>query len=90
MTREEKIANYQSIVGQVTLVAEHLAELDLPSILRDIERAETLGPFLDPTLARQKWQAMMEDKELLEAALPLSEMGLRVKDELQRRKEAKP
>jgi hypothetical protein len=81
--RDAKIAEYQSIVGQVMLIAEHLAELDLPRILREIEHAEVLGPFVDPTLWTHKHHAMSEDKELIQAALPLRSLG-------QRRKEAKP
>lgn len=71
MTKQEKIAEYQVTVGEVMLMAERLAQLGIPELLAAIERAEAMGPILDPTLWVAKNRAMQEDKELLLAALPL-------------------
>lgn len=70
-TKEE----YQLCVQNVRLVASLLAEYRIADILAAIDRAETTGPLLDPTLWREKNQAMSEDKESLEAALPLWRHG---------------
>lgn len=59
---------YRSAVATAQLCAQLLSQHDLPQLLRDIERADAIGPILDPTLWRDKNKAMEEDKELLEAA----------------------
>jgi hypothetical protein len=66
---------YQSGVLAAATAAAMISETDLPKILSMIERADSFGAVLDPTLYREKHQAMMEDKELLEAALPLWKVG---------------
>ena len=38
-------------------------------LLADIDRADALGPLLDPTLYREKHRAMEEDAEVFRAAL---------------------
>jgi len=65
------IEEYQSAVRTCALVAQMLAQHDIPQLLRDIGRADLVGPLLDPTLWLAKHQAMLEDKSLLEAALGL-------------------
>lgn len=70
---------YQSAVNACAIAARLLAEHDLPGILEAIERAHSLGAMLDPTLYREKVQAMDQDKEILEAAGPLRRMGLKLK-----------
>lgn len=67
MTGEE----YQATVRSCALVGSMLAQYDLPELLQAIDRADTVGPMLDPTLWIKKHGAMDEDKRLLEAALPL-------------------
>lgn len=69
------INDYQSAMVSCILAAKDLIGHDLPDILAQIDKAETIGPFLDPTLYRQKAKAMEEDKQMLEAALPLWKMG---------------
>ena len=64
-------AEYQNTVMTCAMAARIMLALDIPKILEDIEKAEALGPMLDPTLYREKGQAMSEDKRILEAALPL-------------------
>ncbi|MGH9462021.1 MAG: hypothetical protein ACRD1X_12430 [Vicinamibacteria bacterium] len=67
MTSEE----YRDNLIMVLTSARTLLLVDVPDLLNRISRAETLGPLLDPTLWIRNHQAMEEDKELLEAALPL-------------------
>jgi hypothetical protein len=62
---------YQAAVGSCALVGSMLTQYDLPAMLNAIERAEAIGPMIDPTLYREKAEAMGQDKDLLEAALPL-------------------
>lgn len=65
------IEEYRSAVQACVMAARMLSMHDIPGMLTAIERAHALGPVVDPTLWKQKCQAMEEDKEMLEAALPL-------------------
>lgn len=67
--------SYHNGVTACALAARLLASHDLPALLQAIDRAETLGPFLDPTLYAQRGTAMREDAALLRAALPLVEFA---------------
>ncbi len=49
MTNEEYLQTQQ----KVGLLAGMLVELDLDAFLARIEKAETIGPFTDPTLYRE-------------------------------------
>jgi hypothetical protein len=69
------IAEYQIAIAHCVLAAKMMMTDDLPRMIEAIDRAETVGPFLDPTLYRDKAQAMKEDKQILESALPLWKMG---------------
>lgn len=66
---------YQATVRQCHGIALALTMHDIPGMLRAIDRADTMGPILDPTLWRDKHKAMEEDKKTLEAALPLWQLG---------------
>lgn len=68
---DPSIGAYQDAVRACALLAGLLLMHDLPALLRAIERADAIGPLVDPTLWRDKGAAMLQDKELLEAALPL-------------------
>lgn len=68
---------YHSAVTACALAARLLASHDLPGLLDAIDRAETLGPIVDPTLYAQRGQAMREDAALIRAALPLVEFARR-------------
>ena len=65
----EKIEKYRTALLHCALAAKLLGTHDLPKLLSDINRAETLGPMVDPTLYREQHLAMAQDKALLEAAL---------------------
>lgn len=70
---------YRCAVLAVVMAAKALHMHDIPALLEDIERAETVAPFLDPTLFLKKGKAMREDKSMLEAALPLWKLAEELK-----------
>lgn len=73
---EESIARYRAAV-QACLIAGQLLTLhDLPRILAEMDRADSLGPILDPTLWSRKHKAMAEDRKVVAAALPLRKLVL--------------
>jgi hypothetical protein len=74
MNKEE----YQMALQGVYLVAGMLTEFDIHTMLASIKRAEVMGPIIDPTLWIEKERKMREDKELLQAAMPLHQFGLMV------------
>lgn len=41
---------------------------DLAALIGNLDRADALGPFVDPTLYREKRRAMQEDREVFAAA----------------------
>jgi len=67
--------DYQAAVLSVVMAARMLLQHDLDAVLAAIDRAGAIGPLLDPTLYREKGQAMQEDRELLMAAKPLWDIG---------------
>lgn len=75
MTDAEKIAEYREAVHACTLVATLLRAHDVPALLQAIDRASAVGHILDPTLYREQVRAMLEDREVLAAALPLWRIG---------------
>jgi len=66
-----EIETYRQAVLAAMHAGRMLRQYDIPGIVAAIDKANALGPFLDPTLWMQKQEAMSEDKALLEAALPL-------------------
>lgn len=67
MTAEEYRANLELVANAARIIVL----VDVGDMLDRINRADTLGPMLDPTLWRDKQGAMHEDEEMLRAALPL-------------------
>lgn len=67
-------------VVHIATAARLLLHHDLPGLIDAIERADSFGAILDPTLYRAKQKAMHEDKEIFEAALPLWRLGRRLLD----------
>ena len=65
------IEEYQSAVQASVLCSRMLSQYDIPQLLRDIEHADAVGGLFNPSLWIQKRIAMYEDREALEAALPL-------------------
>lgn len=77
---DEAIETYQTAVLAVHVAAKMLAQHDLPRLLADIAKANAIGPLLDPTLWRDKNRAMLEDREALQAALPLYRLGKKLEE----------
>ena len=75
LTEVELIEEYRQTVSQVVLVANLLAEHDIPKLLEAIERADAVGGLLDPTAWMRKHKAMDEDRQVLRAALQLYWVG---------------
>jgi len=75
MTPEEWKGNLVLIASQARIISM----VDIPKMLEQIDRAEAIGPLLDPTLYRANAGKMDEDKELLEAALPLWRFFAKIK-----------
>lgn len=65
------VDDYRGAVIACLISGKVVATFDIPRMLQSIETAHALGPVMDPTLYRDKFLAMDEDKEILEAALPL-------------------
>jgi len=72
---------YRAALLIVYTQAMVLAAYDLDEMIAAIDRAETLGPIVDPTLWKDKRQSMAEDRAVLEAALPLWRMGRELNEE---------
>lgn len=76
----DRVAAYRTTVTMLYAWANLLADVDIPGLLRDIARAEALGPILDPTAFKAGGQAMAEDKRILQAAAALREIGVFLRD----------
>lgn len=72
---DQKVEEYRAAVRACVITVALLKQHDLPALLKAIDTADAVGPFLDPTLWRDKHEKMTEDRELLEAALPLWRMA---------------
>lgn len=66
---ELKIEKYRFARAACEFARVVLKEHDIEQILKDINRADAVGMFVDPTLWRDKHQAMDEDKMVFAAAL---------------------
>ncbi len=67
----DHVADYRAAVLACHQARALLHEHDLPSLLAAIERAETTGPALDPTLWREKAKLMEQDRDIIRAAMAL-------------------
>lgn len=77
----EKAEQYRAALFVVIAAAEALSAIDdLPQLIQDIDRADAIGPLLNPTLWIGKNKAMGEDREMFEAALPLYRLGLKLRE----------
>lgn len=76
------IEEYQNALKTCAMVATLLEQVDIPKLLGMIERADSVGAMIDPTLYRDKHGAMMLDKELLEAARPLRSWAIALRAKL--------
>ena len=68
---DAQVVEYQSTLKLCAIAGASLLQFDIPKMLENIDRANSVGPILNPTLWMQKHEAMEQDAELLRAALPL-------------------
>lgn len=73
-----EIETYRAAVTACVMAGQLLAMHDLPKLIRDIDRADAVGPLLNPTLWIQKNQAMKQDRAVLAAALDLRAIVIRL------------
>lgn len=59
--------DYASTQSQIMMLASLIMPLDLAEFLRAIDRAETLGPLLDPTLYHAAGRQLNDVKAIAEA-----------------------
>lgn len=81
-----QINAYRDAVLAAYFSANRLAAHDIHKLLADIERAESIGPIVDPTFFREKMKAMEEDKAVLRAAIPLWNIGKKLAAEREARR----
>lgn len=71
MATAEDVERYGATIRACIHAARLVSIFDVPGMLEAINNADTLGPIVDPTLWRRNHVKMYEDREFLEAALPL-------------------
>jgi hypothetical protein len=62
-------AEYQMIQNQISLFAQLVEPLDLAGFIEMADRADTIGPFVDPTMWRDAHKNLDYIKSLAEALL---------------------
>jgi hypothetical protein len=72
---------YQGHMIMLWTAAEAISKMPLITILERMNRAEALGPLLDPTLWRDKSKQFQEDKRIVEAALHVARAFAEIKAE---------
>lgn len=77
---ETKAALYRADMMKIMAALTVIHTIDVPGYIEKINRTEAFGCFVDPSLYRQKSQAMLEDKSILEAALPLWKLSQKLKE----------
>jgi len=76
------VEEYQNTLRVCAMLAGLVVDHEIPKMLEMIERADSIGGMIDPTLYREKHGAMMEDKELLEAVLPLWRIAKKLQERI--------
>jgi len=66
---------WRDLIKFLASQASLMEMLPLDEALAAANKADALGPILDPTLYREKQRALDEDRELIRAALPLWSYG---------------
>lgn len=72
---------YRTALMLCIAAARLIGQFDIPKLLADIDHADSIGPILDPTLWRDKHEAMHEDREVFRAALPLYKLAAQLRPE---------
>ena len=66
--------NYQATLAGLWAMAQLIDEAPIAEMLAAAERADVMGPLLDPTLYREKSRALQEDREMLRALRNVQEV----------------
>jgi hypothetical protein len=72
-------AEYRETMMKVALLAQLAADLPVSEMLSAINRADSVGHIVDPTLYRAKHKAMCEDADMLRAIAPLVALGKKLR-----------
>ena len=64
----DSFKEYRGELQLIVLAASLIREIDFASRIASIDRADVLGPLIDPTLYRDKSHVMHIDRELFVAA----------------------
>jgi hypothetical protein len=73
------LEQYRADMTAVYAAAAVLATVPVDRMLAAIDTADAVAPILDPTLYQQQARAMHEDRDVLRAALPLAELGRKLR-----------
>lgn len=77
---DREIWEYRQAVAAVVMAANLLEQFDLPKLLQEINHAETIGCFINPTLWIEKRSALREDKEMISVAIPLWNLAKKLRE----------
>ncbi len=86
MAEEKRMTNeeFLTVQQQLTLFAGAVMVLDVESYIERCERADALGPILDPTLYIKGNERLSALKELAEGALKFKQAALRFRNTMTR------
>ncbi len=73
------LEQYRADMALVYLAANVLADVPVERMLAAIDTADAMGPILDPTLYQRHARFMHQDRDVLRAALPLAELGRKLR-----------
>jgi len=65
---------YMDVQNELLMLSSLMARLPLKEFLEDINRAETVGPIVDPTLYRDGAEKLHQVKSLAQAASKVSQV----------------
>lgn len=63
------VEQYRSNVSELIATALHFESLDLDAMLETVERADAIGPILDPTAWRAGVDNLSPQRDILRAAI---------------------
>jgi hypothetical protein len=73
---------YGTIILAALIASKMISLYDLPDLLSRMSLAHTTASIYDPTLWMNKHKMMEEDRELIEAAMPLWRMAMKMRDRM--------
>lgn len=73
-------AEHRAAFAVVGMAGRLLLQYDLDQLLKDMEHSEDFGCFFDPTAWMNNIEKLKQDREVIEAALPLWRLAKKLKD----------